>query len=135
MFLAWSLLAVKALADIAVIAHPEASVSNLTVQQAGNIFLGKTRQLRDGTTLIPLDQKSGTAVRDIFYRGATNKSASQLKAYWSRQVFTGQGQPPLSLSDNNQVKTLVANNPNMIGYIESSAVDDSVKVVLLLKDR
>jgi hypothetical protein len=27
------------------------------------------------------------------------------------------------------VKALVAANPNMIGYIDSSAVDDSVKVV------
>ena len=120
------------LADVAVIVHPDSSAANITVREAVDIFLGKTHQLRDGTRLIPLDQRARQPAREEFYRRAANKSAAQLKAYWARQVFTGQGEPPLSMRDDTEVKMLVANNPNMIGYIDAERVDQSVKLVLLI---
>jgi ABC-type phosphate transport system substrate-binding protein len=125
--------ALSATADIAVIVHNDSPVVAITLREAVDIFLGKTRQLRSGMAIIPLDQRSGRAVRDEFYRRAANKSASQLKAYWARQVFTGQGEPPRSLLDDIQVKYLVSENPNMIGYIDAAMVDGSVKSVLLVR--
>ncbi len=121
------------MADVAVIVHPDSAVTAITQREAIDVFLGKTRQLRNGTRLIPLDQQAGSSVRDEFYRLAANKSASQLKAYWARQVFTGQGEPPMSIMDNSEVKLLVSQNPNMIGYIDAQLVDASVKAVLLVK--
>lgn len=122
-----------AAADVAVVVHPSSDVSSITLREAVDIFLGKTRQLRSGTTLIPLDQRHGRETRDEFYRLAANKSAAQLKAYWARQVFTGQGEPPRSMIDDNEIKTLISQNPNMIGYIDASFVDKSVKTVLLVR--
>ncbi len=120
-------------AEIAVIVHPDSAVSSITLREAVDVFLGKTRHLRDGTRLIPLDQRSGQPARDEFYRRAANKTQAQLKAYWARQVFTGQGEPPLSMMDDAEVKMLVGANPNMIGYIDATLVDISVKSVLLIK--
>ena len=57
------------------------------------------------------------------------KSESQLTSYWSKITFTGKGQPPQRESNDTSVKELVASNPNLIGYIDSSMVDDSVKVI------
>lgn len=120
------------IADVAVIVHPNSGVNAITLQEAADVFLGKTRKLRDGTTLIPLDQRAGTPARDQFYDSAAKKSAAQLKAYWARQVFTGQGEPPLSVQDSEEVRQLVAGNPNMIGYIDVTEVNSSVKTVLLI---
>jgi len=47
-------------------------------------------------------------------------------------VFTGKGQPPIMLPNAAEVKKAVATDPKAIGYIEKSAVDASVKVVLTL---
>ena len=124
---------IPAAADIAVIVHKQSPVDAISVRQAVDIFLGKTRKLPNGITVIPLDQKSGRVIRNEFYRRAANKSASQLKAYWARQVFTGQGEPPRSLRDDIEVKELVSENPNMIGYIDAARLDDTVKSVLLVK--
>lgn len=121
------------LADIAVVVHPQSAVSTITQREAIDVFLGKTRELRDGTRLIPLDQRAGGQVRNEFYRRAANKSASQLKAYWSRQVFTGQGEPPMSMRDDEEIKLLISQNPNMIGYIDAEKVDASVRTVLLIR--
>lgn len=120
-------------ADVAVIVHPDSAVSNITMREAVDVFLGKTRRLRDGTRLIPLDQHTSQPVRDEFYWSAAKKTAAQLKAYWARQVFTGQGEPPLSMMDSAEVKMLVGNNPNMIGYIDAAMVDITVKSVLLIR--
>lgn len=127
------LLTAGARADIAVIVHPGATVRAISLQEAANIFLGKIREMRDGTMLIPLDQRKNDKVKFAFYRKACGKSAAQLKAYWSRQVFTGQGEPPLSVNNDAAVKKLVSLNPNMIGYIDAELVDSTVKTVLLIR--
>ncbi|WP_300433457.1 phosphate ABC transporter substrate-binding protein, partial [uncultured Thalassolituus sp.] len=93
------------------------------------IFLGKTSSFPDGSPAVPVDQSEGSDVRNDFTDKVLGKNASQLKAYWSRLIFTGKGTPPKEVGNNAAVKSLIAANPNMIGYIDSSAVDDTVKVV------
>ena len=68
-------------------------------------------------------------MRDDFYNKVTGKSAAQMKAYWSKIIFTGKGQPPKEVADNAAVKKLVADSPSAIGYIDKSALDSSVKAV------
>jgi ABC-type phosphate transport system substrate-binding protein len=61
-------------------------------------------------------------------------SLKRLNAYWARLQFSGAVQPPPEISDSQSVRDLVRHNKNAIGYIEASQVDDSVRVILLLKD-
>ncbi len=44
-------------------------------------------------------------------------------------IFTGGGTPPKAYDNEDDIKKLVANNPNTIGYIDSSKVDVTVKVL------
>lgn len=106
--------------------NPNNSIDQATV---GKIFLGKTKSFPDGSQAVPVDQDDGAAAREAFNSTVLGKSASQLKSYWSRLIFTGKGTPPKQSGNDAAVKQLVANNPNIIGYIDSSAVDASVKVV------
>jgi hypothetical protein len=48
-------------------------------------------------------------------------------------LFTGRGQPPREAPDNAAVRKLVADNPSLIGYIDRSALDASVKPVLVIQ--
>ncbi len=52
-----------------------------------------------------------------------------MQAIWSKIVFTGKGKPPKECKSSVEVKKVVSENVNAIGYIEKSAVDDSVKVI------
>jgi hypothetical protein len=47
-------------------------------------------------------------------------------------IFTGRGQPPKEAPNSAAVRKLVADNPALIGYIDRSALDASVKPVLLV---
>jgi ABC-type phosphate transport system substrate-binding protein len=118
-----------AVADPVVVVSSKNLVKLLSKSEASDIFLGKTNRFPDGTQAIPIDQTEGTAGRDEFYAKFTGKSAAQVKAYWSKIIFTGRGQPPKEVANSNEVKKTIADNPNTIGYIDQSAVDASVRVV------
>ncbi len=123
------LMAPAAWAEVAVVVSAKSPVGNMTQEQVSQLFLGKTSTFPGGAQALPIDQAEGQAARDEFYTKATGKSAAQVKAYWSKIIFTGKGQPPKEVPNTAEVKRLVSGNPNTIGYIEKSAVDSSVKVV------
>jgi hypothetical protein len=54
-----------------------------------------------------------------------------LAVYWNRQYFRGV-LPPATLASDEAVKRFVALEPNAVGYIRASQVDESVSVVRYL---
>ena len=117
------------LAETVVIVSASNGNTSIEKSTVSKIFLGKTKSFPDGSQAVPVDQVDGSATRNLFNNQILGKSNSQLKSYWSRLIFTGKGTPPKQSGDDATVKALVANNPNMIGYVDSSVVDDSVKIV------
>lgn len=118
-----------AMADLAVIANKEMPLTSLSQEEIYRIYLGKTKFLSNGAKVIPVDQRVGSNSRAKFYADVIKKSDTEIKAYWSRVIFTGQGYPPIQESDDRAVKDLVVKNKNCLGYVDRSIVDDSVKVV------
>ena len=118
------LLAASARAEeIVVIVNPASPP--LSKDQIADIYLARIN------TWTPIDQAVGSLIYTEFYKRATGRDAAQVKAIWSKILFTGRGVPPKQLLDSDAVKKAVAANPRAVGYIEKSAVDDSVKVVPL----
>lgn len=123
-----------AMADVVLIVSAKSSVGALRPEQVSDIFLGKVSTFpARGDEAVPLDQQEDSAIREEFYSKLTGKSLPLLKAYWSKLIFAGKGQPPREVPSGEAVKKLVADNPKYIGYIDSHAVDDSVKAVLVLR--
>ncbi len=124
-----SLAVSHAYADVAVVVSAKSGVAALNKQQVSDLFLGKASAFPDGKQAVPIDQADSSAFREEFHTKVTGKSGAQLKSFWSKQVFSGKGTPPKEVANSAEVKKLVADNPNMIGYIDKAAVDGSVKVV------
>lgn len=124
-----SLTPLTAIADIVVIANRDLPVTSLSREEIYRIYLGKTKFLPNGSKVVPIDQQSGSPTRERFYSDLVNKSESEMKSYWSRIIFTGQGYPPIQESDDKSVLDTVSKNSNCLGYIDRSALDNSVKVV------
>ena len=119
-----------AAADVVAVVSARNPVSTLSRNQVVDIFLGRAGRFPDGSQAVPIDQAEGSAARDAFYLTFAGKSAAQLKAHWSKIIFTGRGQPPREVPNSIDVKRLIVENPNAIGYIEQELVDGSVKVLL-----
>jgi ABC-type phosphate transport system substrate-binding protein len=118
-----------ATAKVVVVVSMKSATTSLTSVQVSDIFLGKVSRFPDGLLAVPIDQADGSAARDEFYARVADKSPMQIRAYWSKIIFTGRGQPPLSVSNSIEVKKRIASDPRAIGYIEESLVDDSVRVL------
>ena len=117
------------LSDVVVIVSANNGNTELDEKQIYNIYMGKSKSFPDGMKALPVDQEKSSANRDTFRETILQKSSSQLNTYWSRLIFTGKGTPPQESGNSATVKGLIANNPNFIGYIDASDVDESVKVI------
>lgn len=113
------------LSEVSVIVHPSntASLDQKTIKK---VFLSKSKKFSTGAQAVPIDS---SATKAAFTKDVLGKSESQIKAYWSKLIFTGKGQAPKSVSSDADVIDLVSKNPSMIGYINTDAVTKAVKVV------
>ena len=123
-----ALLSANAFAEIAVVVNP-ANANAVSADDLNRLFLGRASSFADGSKATPLNLAEGQAARDEFDSKVLSRSSAQLKAYWSKLVFTGKGTPPKELADDAAVKAAVAGDASAIGYISSANVDGSVKVV------
>jgi ABC-type phosphate transport system substrate-binding protein len=115
--------------EVVPVVSAKSSITALDAGQVADIFLGKTSRFPDGTPAVPIDLAEDSPERDRFYAQYTGKSPAQVKAHWSKIIFTGRGQPPRQAANGREVRKLVAENPNAIGYIDPSLVDASVRVL------
>jgi ABC-type phosphate transport system substrate-binding protein len=122
-----SVASAQALAGV-VIVHPS-NADAVDKKVVENIFLGKTKTFPGGAQAVPVNMEESQGLRGEFDNKVLGKSSSQLKSYWSQKVFTGKGTPPKEVASIDEMIKLVASNPNIIGYIDSSQANDSVKVV------
>lgn len=125
-----SLSAGGAAADVVAVVSAKNPVAALSKNQVMDIFLDKTSRFPDGSQAVPIDQVEGSAARDEFYARFAGKSPAQLKAHWSKIIFTGRGQPPREVANSVEVRKFIVENANAIGYIEQDMVDGSVRALL-----
>jgi ABC-type phosphate transport system substrate-binding protein len=119
-------LPLSAMAETVVIVNKANPATRMFSEQASQFFLGKS------TMFTPVDQPESSPIRADFYHKVADKDPAQVKAIWSKLVFTGKATPPKEYANSAEVKKAVAADPKAIGYIDKSAVDDSVKVILTL---
>ena len=116
----------SASAETVVIVSQKNPATRMFSEQASQFFLGKSAMFT------PVDQAESSAIRADFYHKVADKDTAQVKAIWSKLVFTGKTTPPKEYNSDAEVKKAVAADPKAIGYINKNSVDDSVKVILSL---
>jgi ABC-type phosphate transport system substrate-binding protein len=117
----------SAYAGVVVIAHPATGAAD--AKAIKKLFLGKSNEL-GGAAAVPVDQAANSAMRTEFLQKVLGQTPEDNKAHWTEQIFTGQGTPPKEVGDDAKVKAFVASTPGAVGYINESAVDATVKVLL-----
>ena len=117
----------QAHADVVVIVSAKSTATTMTAEEISQIYLGKS------TAMKPVDNAAQSPTRSQFYTKVAGKDDAQVKAIWSKLVFTGKATPPKALPSNAEVVKAVAADPNAIGYVDKAAVEPSVKIVYEVK--
>jgi ABC-type phosphate transport system substrate-binding protein len=119
----------QASGQVRVVAAAKSPLEPLTAEQAGALFLGKTDKV--GSNSVQLyDQADSNPIREVFYTKVADKTQPQVRAAWSRLVFSGKAVAPKEAANSAELKKALAANPLAVGYMEPGAVDASVKVLL-----
>lgn len=115
-------------AEVAVVVNVNNNAA-ITDSEISRLFLGKLKKYASGESATPVNAKVGSATRNEFEQKVIKKSASQVKAYWSKRMFSGKGKPPTEKGSDADVLAFVAGDTGAIGYVDAASVDASVKVV------
>lgn len=115
-------------ADVAIIVNTNNS-NTLSDNDISRLFLAKMKSFDSGNKALPINLKVGNSVRDEFEEKVLKKNSQQVKAYWSKLVFSGKGKPPKEKSSDAEIIAFIISNPGAIGYVDAASVNDKVKVV------
>lgn len=114
-------------AEYSIIISKKVSLSETTSQQIRDVFLMK-RHTIGNQKIIPLNLIGQDASRIAFENEILKMDRERLNTYWVKQHFQGIS-PPITQPSHESIKVFVQNVEGAIGYIPSSQVDSSVKVI------
>lgn len=115
-------------AEVIVVVGAKSPVSTLTKGQVSDLYLGKAKDFPSGGAALTTMIAAG-GLKDEFLDKVLSKTDAQARSVWARLTFTGSGSAPKELANSEEVKKLANSNPNVIGFIDKSAVDGQVKVI------
>ena len=117
--------------QIAVITAADAPYVSADVATLRNIYLKRIVVDASGRPLIPVNLPPDAPLRNAFVRAVLRMPDGELQDYWNRAYFQGR-LPPYVLPSQAAVLRFVASTPGALGYVASCAVDDTVRVLVLL---
>ncbi len=115
-------------AQVVVVVHPD-NHNKLDRREISRIFLGQQKTFRDGSRAVPIEQDENSQVHRAFISSVLKLNHKKVNTYWAKQLFSGKGTPPETVMGNDKMKHMISRNPSMIGYIDATTVDDSVRVI------
>lgn len=125
-----SILAAQAQTQVIVIANPSVKANEISRSDLRDIFIGAATSLPDGSRVVPILLKAGTA-HEEFLQVYIGKSDSAYRAGWRSLVFSGQGSMPRSLDGDAAIVDFVAHSQGAIGYIGRATPHEGVKVLTI----
>jgi len=111
-----SLFSLFAFANISIVTSNKNPIKNVTIEQLASVYLKKTDNI-DGIKVIPIDNKDSY---NEFCKKVIKKTPKQLHAYWMKEIYRGNKQPPPKLSDK-QIKEKMEQNPKVISYTSNKS--------------
>lgn len=115
---------------VALVSARTGGIAALDRETAAQLYLGRRTTLPDGRSVRLIDLPAGPE-RNVFYQQLTGKNPSQIRAYWSRLVFTGRAHPPHEALDADDAVRRVLADPDALAYLPvEAAVHPELKILL-----
>ena len=111
-----------------VIVNPGNGVDTVDRDFLRDAFLKKATEWKGGMTIHPIDLPSKQTARDKFREDVLRKTSSQLKKYWSQQIFSGKGVPPPEATPDDVIAYVLANK-GAVGYLPAGSDPGKAKVI------
>lgn len=114
---------------LAVVAHPDVATQRLTRDTTRAIFAMRQRTWPDGQAVRVFVLDNNHPVHARFAKEQLAVYPHQLQLAWDRMVFSGTGQAPNRVQDQQEMLERIATTPGALGYLEREYLDDRVQVI------
>ncbi len=115
---------------LAILVNRSNPVENLSFAELRKVFLGEQNHWSDGRRITLVMLESGKPERQVVLTLIYRMEDKDFNAYFLHHVFTGDiHAAPTTLATPTEVLKFVSNVQGAIGYVRTTAVDESVKVV------
>ena len=127
-------LALPARADISVVVHRDSEVRQLSRTEVSNLYLGHGLQTGKFPRFLVLERPRDSEIRRRFFNRLNGMDLDRVNALWARLQFSGEALPPTPLQEDRRVLQALRAYPEAIGYVDSTALDGSVREILRIKE-
>lgn len=118
--------------QVSVIANKSMKISEkITLGTVNNLYLLDINEL-SGNKIKLFDMSADNDTKNKFYNGL-GKSGGDFKKIWLKKKLTGNGNPPSTVDNDDDMLSKIASTPGSVGYISSSKVNGTVQVLFEIK--
>ncbi len=115
---------------LAILVNRSNPVENLSFAELRKVFLGEQNHWSDGRRITLVMLESGKPERQLVLTLIYRMDDKDFNAYFLHHIFTGDiHAAPTTLATSTEVLKFVSNVQGAIGYLRTTAADESVKVV------
>ena len=116
--------------DIAVVVNPDTPVTDLSLAEVRNVFLGERQYWNAKLPVVLLIRAPVARERDVVLRVIYQMTEVQFKQYWVAKIFRAEvTAPPKIVYSNDLQYELVSAIPGAIAIVDSRNVRPGVKVL------
>jgi ABC-type phosphate transport system substrate-binding protein len=117
--------------DIAVVAHPDMPVNELSLDEVRRVFLGERQYWNAKLPVVLLIRAPVARERDVVLRVIYQMTETQFKQYWIAKIFRAEtASAPKIVYSNDVEYNLVTALPGAIGFMDArDAARAKLKVV------
>lgn len=113
------------------IANVSVADSSLSKKSLRRIFIMRQTKWPAGTPIKVFVMEQGSDVHRIFCKSVLGLFPYQLERQWNKLVYSGLGEAPGVVSNDQEMIERVATTPGAIGYVNEFEPTDGVKVVTI----
>jgi hypothetical protein len=116
--------------DIALVAHPDTPVSDLSLAEVRKVFLGERQYWSPHVPVVLLIRAPVARERNVVLKIIYQMSETQFKQYWIAKIFRAESAAvPKVVYSNDVANELVTAIPGAIAFVEARDVRPGTKVI------
>jgi hypothetical protein len=111
------------------IAHSSTDIESLSRTEARLYLTMRLKNWPDGTSVKIFVLPDNDSLHQRFVNSILGLYPYQLRRVWDRQLFTGTGQAPVTVSSVEEMVQRVAQTPGALGYADSGVKNPDVRII------
>lgn len=102
---------------------------NISRNNLSAIFKMKLRYWQDGSPITVFVLEDDDPAHKSFCKQILNVFPHQMRRSWNKLVFSGTGQAPILVDNEDDMIERVSSTPGAVGYISNQDLTDDIKVL------